>query len=98
MLVATTSVPANAAAGATATEVKQAGAKHVHESTVTAGGTTAEELRYQLPLQLPNGGTITVNTTQVLESTGSELGILTVGTTGTADSGITSLISSFRLT
>ncbi len=98
VLVTKTPLPVSAAAAATAADLEKAGAKHVHDSGVTAGGTDAVELTYQLPLRLTNGSELTINATQVFESNGSEIGILTVGSTSTADGGTSALINSFRLT
>ncbi len=98
VLVTNTPAPVGAVIAATAADARKAGAKHVHDSGVIAGGSNAVELLYQLPVRLPNGGEITIQTTQVFESKGSELGVLSIGSTTAADDGTSALINSFRLT
>ena len=49
-------------------------------------------------MTLPSGGTVSINVEQVYVSNGSEVGILTMGTTQGTDNDFQAILSSFRLT
>jgi hypothetical protein len=97
VLVTNSTVPLSDVVSASEAGLTSAGATNLHVSEVGAGGTTADELTYRVPLSLPSG-TITLNVQQVYVSNGSEVGILTMGSTERHDADFSSILNSFRLT
>jgi hypothetical protein len=94
VLVTHTTAPLNTVVAANSAELSSDGASNMTDAPIAGD---AEELTYQLPLHLAND-TVTLNIQQIFKSNGSELGILTMGTTGPTDSSFPTLVNSFRLT
>jgi hypothetical protein len=97
VLVSNTVLPLGAVVDGNSANLSQTGAVNVHESPI-AGEANAEELTYQLPLTLSQGRSVTFHVDQVYVSKGSEVGILTLGTTAPKDATFATMINSFHLT
>jgi hypothetical protein len=97
VLVAKLTAPLGEVVAANSNELSSSGATGIHESAVPTSQGAGEALTYQLPLALPQGGSVTLNVDQVYEAKGSSLGILTMETAGASDSTFPALINSFSL-
>jgi hypothetical protein len=86
------------AVSSSSAELTSRGATDIHESEVSTGSGSGEELTFQIRLTLPEGGSVTLNSEQVFVSKGSEVGILTLETDAPSDPAFPGIISSFRLT
>jgi hypothetical protein len=98
VLVTKTSVPLGNVVSASSSLLTSIGATNIHQQSATTGAESGIELTYQLPINLPTGGSITVSIEQLYVSKGSEVGILSVGSLHPNDSSLQTLIDTFRLT
>jgi hypothetical protein len=98
VLVQDSTLPLSEVVSASQAGLSSAGATDIQVSGVISGGTNADELTYRLPLALPSGGSVSINVEQVYVSNGSEIGILTMGTTQGTDKDFQAILNSFRLT
>jgi hypothetical protein len=98
VLVQDSTLPLSEVVSASQAGLASAGATDIQVTGVVSGASNADELTYRLPLTLPSGGTVSINVEQVYVSNGSEVGILTMGTTQGTDNDFQAILSSFRLT
>lgn len=97
VLVSDTILPLGSVVDGNEADLKSTGAVNIQESPIP-GEANAEQLTYRLPLTVAQGRTLTFSVDQVYVSKGSEIGILTLGTTAASDPSFSTMVNSFRLT